>query len=103
MTHPMVEGLSERDWSALVAEVLAVHPEFADVTVRALQEGILAAMGRRSDRLVDVSMGLVEALRTKPHHVNRDHDQIIRAIEASTVHPSKWSAEAIAKEQEVKG
>jgi hypothetical protein len=89
----------EDEWAALVVEVLADHPEYAAVTVQAMQAGILAAVDRRGERLVDVSMGLVEALNTKPGHGKRDHDRIIKAIEASNVHPTAWSAEAIAKEQ----
>jgi hypothetical protein len=99
MAHPMADNLSEGVWKALVTEVLTAHPEFAATTVEAMQRGLLAAIDHQRDRVVTVSMGLVEALNTQPHHVKRDHARIIAAIEASTYYTSKWSTEAIAKEQ----
>jgi hypothetical protein len=91
--------ITREQWADMVADVLSAHPEFAAVTVQAMQEGILAAVARESDRRALVSMGLVEALNTKPRHVKRNHDRIITAIEASTFHPTTWSAAAIEKEQ----
>ena len=91
--------ITRDEWATLVAEVIREQPEYAAATVQAMQAGILAALDRKAGRLVDVSLGLVEALNTKPGHVRRNHASIIRAIEASTVHPSAWSAEAIAKEK----
>lgn len=95
----MAKKFTREEWAAIVASVISEQPELVSTTVAALQEGIVAALDRRSDRLADVSMGLVEALNTKPGHVKRDHDVIVRAIEASNVHPTKWSAQMIAKEQ----
>lgn len=92
------ENLTRERWAAIVAETLAEHPGWAAVTVQAMQTGIVEANERLRDRLADVSMGLVEALNTKPGHVKRNGAQIVRAIEASNVHPTKWSAQAIAKE-----
>lgn len=91
--------LSRNEWATVVAEVLRAHPEFAAVTIQAMQEGILAALDRKSERLADVSMGLYEALRTKPGAARREREQIIKAIEASIFHPTTWSKDAIAKEQ----
>lgn len=93
-------SFSEEEWAATVAYVLKEHPEYVSATVRAIQAGILAALDRKADRLATVSMGLVEALRTKPGQVRRNREQIVKAIEASTVFPSVWSTEAIEKEQE---
>jgi hypothetical protein len=86
-------------WASIVSDVLARQPELAAVTVQAMQAGIIEANERLADRVADVSMGLVQALSTKPGHVKRRSDMIVRAIEASTVRGSKWAAGAIAKEQ----
>jgi hypothetical protein len=94
-----VNKFTPEQWAAVVSDVLAQQPELAAVTVQAMQAGILEARERLADRVADVSMGLVEALRTKPGHVKRRHDVIVRAIEASTVRGSTWSAEMIAREQ----
>lgn len=92
--------MNELEWAATVEEVLGEHPEYAAITVAALQQGLLKALDRKSERLATVSLGLHEALRTKPGHVGRNHDRIVQAIEASTVFPSVWSDRAIAKENE---
>lgn len=86
-------------WAQIVSGVLAEQPELAAVTVTAMQAGILEANERLRDRVADVSMGLHEAMSTKPGHVKRKHDVIVRAIEASNLRGSKWANEAIAKEQ----
>lgn len=92
-----MKQFTPEEWAAAVGDVLAQQPELAAVTVQAMQAGILAANDRLRDRVSDVSMGLVEALRTKPGHVKRRHDVIVRAIEASVVYGSTWSDEMIAK------
>lgn len=97
MTQP--ERITPEEWFAAVREVLAQQPELAAVTVQAMQEGILAANDRLRARIADVSMGLAEAMRTKLPHRRRNHDLIVKAIKASTVHPSIWSKEAIRKER----
>lgn len=91
--------ITAEEWAAIVAHVLKEHPEFAAVTVQAMQAGIMAAVDRRAERLVRTSLALVEALNTKPHHVKRDHARIIDGIKASTYHPTAWSQAAIIKEQ----
>lgn len=91
--------LTAAEWEAIVVDVLAAQPELAAATVRAMQAGILAALDRREEQLVDVSFGLMEALNTKPGHKRRDHERIVKAIEASSLHATAWSAEAIKKEQ----
>ena len=92
------QNLTRDEWAEIVSDVLAEHPEWAAATVQATQAGILEANSRLRDRLADVSLGLVEALNTKRGQVKRRRDMIVAAIEASTVHPTKWSAEMIAKE-----
>lgn len=90
--------ITAEEWATLVAEILAQHPEFAAVTVQAMQAGIMAAVDRKAERLARTSLALVEALDTKPHHVKRDHARIIEGIKASTYHPTAWSQAAIIKE-----
>jgi len=92
--------LSPERWAATVTFVLANQPELAGVTVQAMQEGILIANDRLRDRVAAVSMGLVEAMNTRPTHKKRRHDVIIRAIKASVVFGSKWSDDMIARESE---
>lgn len=91
--------LTPEEWGIRVMDVLARQPELATVTVHAMQAGIMEALDRRSERIAEVSAGLVEALNTKPHHVKRNHDVIVRAIRACVYHGSKWAKEMIAKEQ----
>jgi hypothetical protein len=95
--------MSEREptveeWAATVAFVLAEHPEWMAVTVNAVQKGVLTAQERLRERIAEVSLGLYEALNTKPHYVRRRHEFIIGGIKASNMHPSVWSAAAIEKE-----
>ncbi len=91
--------LTPEEWAEIVSGVLAAQPELAAATVTAMQAGILEAQERQLDRIADVSMGLHQALTTKPGHVKRRHEVIVRAIEASTLCGSKWATEAIVKEQ----
>lgn len=91
--------ITPEQWARLVSETLANQPELAAVTVTAMQAGITEANERLRDRVADVSMGLHQALITKPGHVKRRHEVIVRAIKASTLCGSKWATEAIAKEQ----
>ena len=93
-----MKKFTTEEWATVVSDVLAQQPELAAATVQAMQAGILEAQERQLDRIADVSMGLVEALSTKPGQVKRRRDVIVRAIEASTVHGSKWSAAMIARE-----
>jgi hypothetical protein len=93
-----VKKINEDEWAEIIHDRLAAQPELAAVTVQAMQEGILTANDRLRERVAEVSMGLVEAIRTKPGQVRRKRDVIVRAIMASTVYGSKWSDEAIAKE-----
>lgn len=86
------------EWAEIVSTVLSNQPELAATTVEAMQAGILNAQDRLRDRIADVSLGLVEALSTKRGQVRRNSERIITAIEASNVHPTKWSAETIARE-----
>jgi hypothetical protein len=90
--------LTRDQWAATVADVIAEHPEWMAATVNAVQAGILEAQERQLGRIADVSMGLVEALNTKPGHVKRNHAAIVRAVEASNVHGSKWAEAMISKE-----
>jgi hypothetical protein len=93
-----MKKITREEWADAVAGVIAAQPELASVTVDAMQAGILEAQERQLDRIADISMGLVEALNTKPGQVKRRHDVIVRAIEASNHHPTKWSAEMIVRE-----
>lgn len=93
------EKLTPEEWFAIVGETLAQQPELAAVTVEAMQAGILAANDRLRERVAEVSMGLVEALNTRPGHVKRGREAIVRAIEASTVCGSEWAKKMIAKER----
>lgn len=95
----MSRDLTKEQWSAIVSEVLSAQPDLAATTVTAMQEGILLAQDRQLERLANVSMGLAEALRTKPGYVKRQHDLIIKAIEDSTLMTSPWSYGAIAQER----
>jgi hypothetical protein len=95
----MSDPLTRARWATVVADVIAEHPEWMSTTVEAVQAGILAAQERQLDRIADLSMGLIEAINTKPGHVKRNHGAIIKAIEASNVHPTVWSEKAIAREQ----
>lgn len=95
----MTSKLTPEEWSSIVSGVLAAQPELAAATVNAMQAGILAAQERQLDRIAELSMGLVEALDTKPGHVKRRHYLIVRAIRASTAHPTPWSEKAIAREE----
>jgi hypothetical protein len=94
-----MKKLTPEQWADVVSDVLANQPELAAVTVQAMQAGILAANDRLRDRVADVSMGLVEALNTKPGHARRRGNVIARAIEVSTVCGSKWADEMIEKER----
>jgi hypothetical protein len=93
------DELTRERWTATVIDTLAEHPEWAGVTVQAMQVGILAANDRLRERISDVSLGLVEAMNTRLAHKKRRHDLIIRAIKSSNVFGSKWSDEALAKEE----
>jgi hypothetical protein len=95
----MADELTELDWATMVISVLADHPEWAGTTVQAMQSGILMSNDRLRERIATVSMGLVEAINTKPNHVKRRHDFIIDAVNASTVAGSKWAKETIEREQ----
>lgn len=95
-----MNNVTSDQWFDIVAETLTEHPEFASATVQAMQDGLLRALDRKSERLAVVSLALVEALNTKPEHVKRDHDRIVAGITASNYHPTKWSAEMIARERE---
>lgn len=93
-----MKKITPEEWGDIVSDALAGQPELAAVTVQAMQAGIIEANERLRDRVADVSMGLVEALSTKPGQVKRRSEAILRAIEASTVCGSKWADEMIAKE-----
>lgn len=96
----MTKQFTREDWALFVTSVISEQPELVSTTVAALQAGILSAQDRQLDRISDLSMGLHEALSTKPGHVRRQHDVIVKAIEASNIHPTAWSEAAIAKEQQ---
>lgn len=85
------------EWAEIVSDVIAAQPELVAVTVGAVQEVILRDRERQLDRISTISTGLVQALSTQPHHVKRQHDLVIAAIKDSNYHPSKWSAEMIAR------
>jgi hypothetical protein len=95
----MSEKLTSEEWFNTVAAVLAEHPDYAAATVQAMQDGLTEALDRKSERLAAVSMGLHEALSTKPDHVKRNRELIVTAIKASTLYRTPWSAAAIAKER----
>jgi hypothetical protein len=92
-------NFTREQWADAVADVLARRPDWAAVTVQAMQAGILEANERLRDRVADVSMGLHEALSTKRGQVKRRPDVIVRAVEASTLSGTPWANDVIAKEQ----
>jgi hypothetical protein len=95
----MTKQFTREDWALFVTSVISEQPELVSTTVAAMQEGVLANRERQLDRIGDLSMGLHEALRTERRAKTRKHGVIIQAIEASNIHPTAWSKEAIAKEQ----
>lgn len=90
--------ISAGEWYEVIATTLAQQPELAATTVQAMQAGLIEALDRQQERNADLSMGLWQAMTTKPHHVKRDHAAIVRAIEASTLYGSAWAKQAIEKE-----
>ena len=95
----MTEKIDPEEWAQLVASVLADRPELAAITVQAMQAGLLAAVDRQRTRNETLSMGLYEALNTMPKHVRRDHERIIKAVEASNLHSTPWAEKMIARER----
>jgi hypothetical protein len=94
------EELKLYQWEHMVAEVLAEHPQWMAATVNAAQRGVLAAVERQQDRNADLSMGLWQALSTRPGAKRRNKDLIIEAIKASTFAGSSWAEETSKKESE---
>lgn len=91
--------ITREQWQELVYEVLADHPDWAADTVACMQQGLLQALERKQDRISDLSHGLHEALTTRRGSLRRDGQRIIAAINASNFANTKWSADAIAKEE----
>ena len=94
-----MNDLSREEWVGVVASTLARHPDWAGVTVEAMQAGLTEAIDRQKDRVSDLSLGLVEALSTRPGSKRRNSDRIVQAIRVSNFYNTKWSAETIAKEE----
>lgn len=99
MSDLIENEIKKERWAAQVESMLADHPDFAAVTVQAMQQGLLAAIERVKERNVTVSWGLMEATQTKPGHKRRDHGRIIEAVEASNFSGSRWATETIENER----
>lgn len=92
--------LTQGEWASVVYSVLADHPDWVATTVNALQEGVVQAIERQKDRALVLSLGLMEAVGNPLRGKRRNHDRIIDAIEASQLHPTKWSEAAIEREKQ---
>ena len=90
--------LTPQGWAALVVAVLTEHPDWMDVTVNAMQEGLMGAIERQKDRSLTLSTGLMEALNTRPGAKRRMSQRIIDAIQVSHYHPTPWSRRMIERE-----
>lgn len=91
--------LTPEQWASTVEAVLAAHPDWTAVTVRALQSGLMEALDHQQERISSLSLGLVEAINTRPGAKRRVPDRIVKAVRASNYHPTEWSADVIAKEE----
>lgn len=58
-----LDGVTKSEWFDLVRMVLAEHPDWTALTVKALNEGVLAAMDKVVQDSADVEQGLVELLQ----------------------------------------
>lgn len=94
--------LSQQEWDAVVYAVLADHPDWLSTTVNAMQAGVAQAVERQRDRVATLSMGLHQALSHSRDSGRRDSQQIIDSVKASTLHPTKWSAWVIEREEQIR-
>lgn len=92
--------IEKGEWASIVASMLAAHPDWAEVTVQMMQVGLLEAVERQKDRVSDLSLGLYEALSTRPGTKKRDGSRIAQAVRASNFFGSPWANDTIAKEQQ---
>ncbi len=93
------EPLRKDAWLSLTADVIAEHPDWVGDTVMAVQTGVREAQERQMDRIEDLSMGLWQAVSTRPGAKRRDGETIAKAIETSTLAGSPWAQKAIEKER----
>lgn len=90
--------MSKEEWASAVYAALAAHPDWAQVTVGAMQQGLLEALDRQKDRVSTLSWGLHQALSSTRKAKRRQRQKIIDAIEVSTLHPTVWSKAMIERE-----
>lgn len=90
---------TEMQWRVFVGRVIANQPELISPTVEGLQDGTLTALERQRERAFTLSLGLVEALNSKPGAVRRDRERIVAAVKVSQFHPTPWSKKIINREQ----
>lgn len=95
------QQMTKSRWMGIVAGMLADHPDWMEATVTAMQAGVSKALKRKDDRIEDLSVGLWQALTTRPGAKRRDSEAIIEGIEASVLANSPWAAEAIEKERKL--
>lgn len=93
------DEITRQRWAAQVTATIADHPDWVSTTIGAVQSGMHEALERKQERIHRLSMGLWQALSTSVRAKRREHETIIEAIEATNLHPTKWSAEAIAREE----
>lgn len=92
--------LSREEWASIVYSVLADHPDWVATTTEAMTAGVVQAVDRQKDRIMTLSLGLMEAVGNPLRGRRRDNDRIIAAIEVCNLHPTKWSAAAIEREKQ---
>jgi len=90
--------LTAQEWASVVYSTLAAHPDWVEITVTAIQQGVVEAIDRQKERTMKVGLGLMEALNSQPGAKRRDGQRIIEAIEVSQFHPTPWSAKMIDRE-----
>ena len=92
--------MTPEEWAGVVCATLATHPDWASITVNAVQAGLLEALDRQKDRVSKLSWGLHQALSSTRKAKRRNRKMIVEAIVVSTLHPTKWSAAMIAREND---
>lgn len=94
----MTRDITREEWAAMVAATIADHPNWMAATMAAVQSGAAEAIERQKDRIADLSLGLLEALKDR-RSPRRDSARVVRAIQVSQFYPTQWSARQIAREE----
>lgn len=90
--------ITEQEWASTVYAVLAAHPGWVASTVNAIQQGVVEAIEHQQDRSHTLSIGLMEALNTRPGAKRRVRQRIIDAVKVSHFHPTPWSSRILERE-----